>query len=87
MTHDDAVHAADALAQALREQGLSWNVAARDRLAVLTPRPEAGTVEIDPALRRWVVQAAQRAGFSHVAIEVPDRALSSGATLPGRQPV
>ncbi len=71
----------------LRGHGLPWRVEARARLAILTPPTvSTGTVdgEVDPSTRRWLVQAAQRAGFSHIAIEVGD--IEAGASVESSPP-
>ena len=67
---------ADALRDVLVGRGLEWSVEGRDRLAILVPPSAARGVEreFDPVTRRWLVQEAQRTGFSHVAIEIDDDA-------------
>ncbi|MDP1862198.1 MAG: hypothetical protein Q8K82_26335 [Gemmatimonadaceae bacterium] len=73
---------ADALRDVLVGRGLEWSVEGRDRLAILVPPSAAPGVEceIDPVTRRWLVQEAQRTGFSHVAIEIDDDALHLGVS-------
>ena len=79
---------ANALRDVLVARGLEWSVEGRDRLAILVPPSAARGVEreIDPVTRRWLVQEAQRAGFSHVAIEIDDDASILGVSPSGVAP-
>ena len=73
------------LEKALRDHGHRFLVEARSGLAVLTC-DATGAAAIDPQLRRWLVQAAQGAGFTHVAFEIrADTSPPSRETLPGHQ--
>lgn len=63
---------AAALAESLAALGVSCEVAARERLAVLRPHAGTGGRLADDAVRRDVVAAAKRHGFTHVALELPD---------------
>ena len=79
---------ANALRDVLVARGLEWSVEGRDRLAILVPPSAARGVEreIDPVTRRWLVQEAQRTGFSHVAIEIDDDASILGVSPSGVAP-
>ena len=79
---------ANALRDVLVARGLEWSVEGRDRLAIRGPPSAARGVEreIDPVTRRWLVQEAQRTGFSHVAIEIDDDASILGVSPSGVAP-
>ncbi len=75
---------AGALQRLLALRDIPARVEARGTLAVVVPttyRPA-----IDVATRRWIVQAAQEAGFTHVALEVLPDPTDADAPLPGRHP-
>lgn len=75
-----------ALARELSEHGHRFRVEARGGLAILTSADPAEVAAIDPALRGWLVEAARRAGFTHVAVEIPDDpARNPRETLPRHQ--
>jgi hypothetical protein len=75
------------LARELTEHGHRFRVESRGGLAILSYADGEGLAAIDPPLRRWLVQAARRAGFTHVAVEIPDDPADfSRETLPGHQP-
>ena len=79
-----ALPSVDALRSVLAARGMEWSVEGRDRLAILVPTATARGVEreIDPATRRWLVQEAQRAGFSHGALEIDDESSTTGSVSP-----
>lgn len=75
---------ARAFERALAGRGLLARVEGRGALAIVIPAPDAPAFDV--ATRRWVVQAAQESGFTHVALELPPDAPDADAALPGRHP-
>lgn len=73
-----------ALERALAGRAIRARVEGRGALALVTPSADAPA--IDAATRRWIVQAAQEAGFTHVALEVLPDPTDADAPLPGRHP-
>lgn len=60
---------ADSLRQSLAEAGLTADVDARDRLAVIRPR-DAASARAIAAERARVSAMAARHGFTHAALEI-----------------
>lgn len=73
-----------ALERALAGRAIRARVEGRGALALVTPSADAPA--IDAATRRWIVQAAQEAGFTHVALELVADPVGADAALPGHHP-
>ena len=72
------------LRRSLRALGLRVSVEAWDALAVAIPEVDERGLE-DVEIRKQAVALARSHGFSHLAVELPDRGRepSDRATLPG----
>ena len=75
----DAEAASARLQVALAARGLLSRVEACGRLAIVVPSADSG--DVDVALRRWLVRAAEREGFTHVALEIGPPVHASDAVL------
>lgn len=74
----------NAFERALAQRAFAAHVEGRGALALLIVAPDAPP--IDAGTRRWLVQAAQDAGFTHVALEVSPDPAPADAALPGHYP-
>ncbi len=75
---------AGALQRLLALRDILARVESRGTLAVVVPATYGPAIDV--ATRRWIVQAAQEAGFTHVALEVLPDPTEVDAPLPGRHP-
>ena len=72
-----AMPGAEALRDALRAEGMAFEVEGRDRLAVVVPQADFASFA-DPALGARLLELGARHGFTHVAVEIPS---GDGAAL------
>ena len=61
-----------ALEADLRALGIACTIEARDRLAILIPLGDSSALEQEE-VRRAAVRLAESRGFTHLALELPDR--------------
>lgn len=74
----------ETLQEALRAMGFPCKVEARDKLAILTPQPDADSGALaDAELRARAVALVREHGFTHVALEIPTTVHGKSAPLPG----
>ena len=74
--------ASETLEGDLHDAGYDFRVEERPNFAILISR-SAQLPVLDAGLRQWIVQAARRCGYSHVALEVQSSLSADAPDLRG----